>query len=308
MSERTSHVVTIGVFDGVHLGHQALLERTRDIAMASGHPSAVVTFDRHPLSVLRPEHAPKVLTSLDHKLTLLHRCGIDTAIVMHFDEARATQPAEDFVAQVLMERLRVSAVVVGEGFCFGRDREGTTDYLSERGAKSGFDVVVVPPVVVGDEPVSSTRIRRAISRGDVAHAAEWLTRPHEVHGLVVMGDGRGRQLGFPTANVHVSPDICLPLDGVYAGVFIDENAREHLGAISIGTRPTFYADGMNLVEAHVIDFDGDLYGQRVSLRFASRLRSQERFKSIDELVAAMNDDVRRTRQHFEASHSSSPGQ
>jgi riboflavin kinase / FMN adenylyltransferase len=291
--------VTIGAYDGVHLGHRAVIDEVRRRASTLGCPTAVVTFDRHPASVVRPESAPKLLTDLEQKLELLAAAGVDYTVVIHFDEERSRESAADFVNEVLAGCLRARLVVVGEDFHFGRNRGGNVDLLRRMGPNLGFDVegltLVPAPGVEG--PVSSTSIRHALDAGDVATAARLLGRPHEVRGMVEKGDGRGGNvLGFPTANVAVPPDILLPADGIYAGWYERPDGSTHATAISLGRRPTFYPEGgPRMLEAYLLDFDGSLYGERARVRFVSRLRGEERFESTDALVAQMNKDVEAAR-------------
>jgi riboflavin kinase/FMN adenylyltransferase len=295
-------VVTIGAYDGVHLGHQRVLHLVRELASARGLEAAVVTFDRHPAQVVRPESAPKLLTSLDQKLELLDATGdVDVCCVLTFDEARSHETAEDFVTEVLVEKLRARRVVVGEDFHFGHKRGGNVPLLGRMGAELGFEVLGLALVAVegdgGGTIYSSTRIRELLAEGDVTEAARLLGRPHEVRGIVTEGDRRGRTLGFPTANLTVPSEICLPADGIYAGTFVADDGVSRPAAISLGRRPTFYdhAD-MSLLEAYVLDFDGDLYGQRAGVRFVERLRGEQRFDSVDALVEQMSRDVEATRR------------
>jgi riboflavin kinase / FMN adenylyltransferase len=290
--------VTIGAYDGVHLGHRALLADLRERAAAAGLSTVVVTFDRHPASVVRPESAPKLLTTLEQKLELLAECGIDRTLVVPFDAARADESAEDFVAEVLVDELSARLVVVGEDFHFGHGRKGNVELLARLGAEHGFDVVGVG--LTGDgEPVSSTRIRALLAAGDVEGAARLLGRPHEVRGPVIRGDGRGGpELGYPTANLAIPDDIALPADGVYAGHFERPDGSVHRAAINVGRRPTFYEAGTApvLVEAYLLHFDGDLYGEPSRVSFAHRLRDELRFDSVDQLIAQMREDVARAEQ------------
>ncbi len=295
-------VVTIGAYDGVHLGHQAVLRLVRELADARGFEAALVTFDRHPAEVVRPESAPRLLTTLEQRLELLEATGdLDLCWVLTFDEARSKEPAEDFVREVLVEGIGARLVVVGADFHFGHRRGGNVPLLERMGAELGFEVLGLGLVAVEGEasgvPYSSTRIRELLAKGDVAEAARLLGRPHEVRGVVERGDQRGAEhLGMPTANLTVPERICLPADGVYAGTFVAEDEVERPAAISVGTRPTFYEDGDVLVEAYVLDFDGDLYGQRVKVRFREWVRGQERFDSTEALVEQMNFDVEATRR------------
>jgi riboflavin kinase/FMN adenylyltransferase len=295
-------VVTIGAYDGVHLGHQAVLRLVRELADARGFEAALVTFDRHPAEVVRPESAPRLLTTLEQRLELLDATGdLDLCWVLTFDEARSKEAAEDFVREVLVDGIGARLVVVGADFHFGHRRGGNVPLLERMGAELGFEVLGLGLVAVeGDSsgaPYSSTRIRELLAKGDVAEATRLLGRPHEVRGVVERGDQRGAEhLGMPTANLTVPERICLPADGVYAGTFVAEDGVERPAAISVGTRPTFYEDGDVLVEAYVLDFDGDLYGQRVKVRFREWVRGQERFDSTDALVEQMNADVEATRR------------
>lgn len=293
-------VVTIGAYDGVHIGHRAVIEHVRELAAARGARSAVLTFDRHPATVVRPESAPKLLTDAEQRLELLEATGIDAAVVLPFDEERAAEPAAEFVEEVLVGCLRATAIVVGDDFHFGHHREGNVDLLRKLGQVHGFDVVPVPllPRADGvDEPVSSTAIRRALAGGEVARAADMLGRPFEARGTVVKGDQRGRLLGVPTANVEVWNRMCVPADGVYAGWYLRPDGSEQACAINIGRRPTFYEHAEHsLLEAHLIDFDGDLYGERARVRFVEFLRSERKFDGIEALVAQLRHDIAHARQ------------
>ena len=301
-------VVTIGAYDGVHLGHRALLARVHHMAGELGAAAAVVTFDRHPATVVRPESAPKLLTDLDQKLELLATTGMDYAHVVHFDEERSRESAEDFVRTLLVDCLAARAVVVGHDFHFGHQRRGNVSLLQEMGAELGFDVLGISLVADGadGEAVSSTRIRRQLAAGDVAGAAALLGRPHEVRGTVVEGDKRGRDLGFPTANVMVPPDIQLPADGIYAGWYARPDGSRHQAAISLGRRPTFHpAAAESRLEAHLLDVDGDLYGEAARVSFVARLRGEERYDTVEALVAQMTADVADTRTALAAGPSTS---
>ena len=292
-------VVTIGVYDGVHLGHRGLLQRVQAMADTMQAASAVITFDRHPAAVVRPESAPKLLTDLEQRIELLGDTGVDYALVVHFDAERAQESAEDFVREVLVGCLGARAVVVGHDFHFGRNRGGNVSLLQKMGAELGFDVLGLTLIDDEDahEVVSSTRIRRLLQEGDVEHAALLLGRAHEVRGTVQHGDKRGRELGFPTANVGVPADILLPADGIYAGWLVRSDGTTHPAALSLGRRPTFYEDAdMSLLEAYVLDFDADLYDERVKVRFVRKLRDEVKFDSVEALVEQMGRDVEHTRQ------------
>jgi riboflavin kinase / FMN adenylyltransferase len=293
-------VVTIGAYDGVHLGHQAVLRLVRELADARGFEAALVTFDRHPAEVVRPESAPRLLTTLEQRLELLDATGdLDLCWVLTFDEARSKEAAEEFVREVLVDGIGARLVVVGADFHFGHRRGGNVPLLERMGAELGFEVLGLGLVAVeGDTtgtPYSSTRIRELLGKGDVAEATRLLGRPHEVRGVVEHGDQRGAEhLGVPTANLTVPESICLPADGVYAGTFVAHDEVERPAAVSVGTRPTFYEEGDVLVEAYVLDFDGDLYGQQVKVRFREWIRGQERFDTTEALVEQMDADVEET--------------
>ncbi|MDQ3946939.1 MAG: bifunctional riboflavin kinase/FAD synthetase [Actinomycetota bacterium] len=292
--------VTIGAFDGVHLGHQALLRLVRDQASARGLETALVTFDRHPAQVVRPESAPKLLTTLDQKLELLESTGfVDHTLVLTFDETRRDESAEDFVTEVLVDCLHARLVVVGADFHFGNQRRGNVALLERMGSQAGFDVVGLPLVHAPEDVVySSTAIRRLLTNGDVEGAADLLGRPHEVRGPVTEGDRRGGDLlGFPTANVAVREEICLPADGIYAGKFRGDDDQDRPAALYLGGRPTFYGGGGHrLLEAHLLDFEGDLYGQAAAVRFLVQIRPDVRFDSVEALTEAIGQDVAAVRR------------
>jgi riboflavin kinase/FMN adenylyltransferase len=298
--------VTIGAYDGVHRGHRAVIATLQGLAHDRGLETAVVTFDRHPASVVRPESAPLLLTDLDQKLELLAGCGVDYTLVVHFDEARSKEPAAVFVEDVLVGCLNAAAVAVGEDFHFGHRRSGNVELLRSMGADLGFEVVGHDLVGVdgaaADEPVSSTRVRAALRAGDLDAATAMLGRHHEVRGVVGHGDARARELGYPTANVAVPESICLPADGIYAAWYLLPDGTRWPTAVSLGRRPTFYefAD-TSLLEAHLIDFDGDLYGQAARVQFVEYLRPELKFDSVDALVTQMGLDVARARDLL-ASH------
>lgn len=290
--EPASSVVTIGVYDGVHLGHQRTLGKVVDEARSAGLRAVVATFDRHPAEVVRPDRAPLLLCDLDQRLERLAEAGIDDVAVVPFDAERAKESAQDFIAEVLVGQLGAARVIVGEDFRFGRDREGDVELLRREGEHWGFSVEGVALGESGDDPISSTRIRRLLSDGEVAEAATLLGRLHEVAGEVCHGDGRGGpELGFPTANVHVPVSMAIPKVGIYAGFYSDPIVGRYAAAISVGRRPTFYETADPLVEAHLIGADFDLYGHRARISFLARLRDEVRFDSVQALVDQMTDDV-----------------
>jgi riboflavin kinase/FMN adenylyltransferase len=293
-------VVTVGMFDGVHRGHRALLDRVAAEAAARDVPAAAVTFDRHPLAVLRPGGEPPLLTTLDRKVALLGEAGMEVVLVLEFTRELSEVPAEAFATEVLFDALAARAVVVGENFRFGHKAAGDPALLADLGRPRGIDVVAVPLQAHDGEVVSSTRVRTELAAGDVAAAAASLGRPYAVEGVVVEGDHRGRPLlGVPTANLQVPAGIALPADGVYAGHLTDEEDRvARPAAISVGTNPQFGTD--RRVEAHVLDFDADLYGHRVSVAFTHHLRDQAVFAGTDELVAQIRADIAQARRLLSA--------
>jgi riboflavin kinase/FMN adenylyltransferase len=286
--------VTLGFFDGVHLGHQLLIGEARRLAAEQRARSVVVTFDKHPAAVVRPTSAPLLLTTLEHRLELLAATGVDHVLVIDFDEARSKESAEDFVEDVLVDCLRTRAVVVGADFHFGHQRRGNVALLADMGTTRGFQVEGVQLLgseAEGARAVSSTAIREALSVGDLAAANTMLGRPHEVRGTVHHGDARGRELGFPTANVAVPEAMALPADGIYAGWYERPGGEVHPAAISLGRRPTFYVDqAASLLEAHLLDFSGDLYDEPARVRFVARLRGEERYDSVEDLVRQIARD------------------
>jgi riboflavin kinase/FMN adenylyltransferase len=289
--------VTIGAYDGVHLGHQLVVERVQRVAAEQGLASAVVTFDQHPAAVVRPESAPRLLTDLDQKLELLASTGVDYVLVVHFDETRAGESAEDFVREVLVGCVDCRAVVVGHDFHFGYKRRGDVGLLQRMGAELGFDVTALRlfPDGAGGRPISSTRIRELLAAGAVDEAAGLLGRPHQVRGVVKHGDHRGRELGFPTANVTVPDSIVLPADGVYAGWYLRPDGLRRQAALSLGRRPTFYEHSEMLLEAYLLDFQGDLYDEPARVEFVAHLHGQVRYEAVDDLIAQTARDVDATR-------------
>jgi riboflavin kinase/FMN adenylyltransferase len=295
-------VVTIGAYDGVHIGHRRLLGAVRAAAGELEAAAAVVTFDRHPAMVVRPDSAPRLLTDLDQKLELLASTGVDYAVVIRFDRDRSEESGEDFVREVIAGCLRARRVIVGHDFHFGYRRSGDVRLLDRMGGVLGFDVTGVNLYGAheGDVPVSSTRIRSLLAAGEVEAAQALLGRPHEVRGYVAHGDKRGRELGFPTANVAVPAYIALPSDGVYAGRYTTPDGVARSAALSLGRRPTFYSKAeLSLLEAYILDFDGKLYDQPARVEFVARLRDQIRFDSPAELVAQIGRDVEATRRRLE---------
>lgn len=296
-------MATIGVFDGVHLGHQELINRAVTLAKERGVQSVLLTFDPHPSEVVRPGSHPAQLTTLHRKAELVEQLGIDVFCVLPFTLELSKVPPDEFVHEILVEKLNIAAVVVGENFRFGHRAAGSVETLTQLGQRFGFAVegaklVTVPNHDAGQEiTFSSTYIRASINAGDVAAAEAALGRPHRLEGIVVRGDRRGHELGFPTANLSTPRYAAIPADGVYAGRFSLRGApgRKPLAAaVSVGTNPTF-SGRERRVEAFVLDVDEDFYGQRVAVDFVARLRDMKKFDSTGALVEEMHRDVRRTR-------------
>lgn len=287
--------VAIGKFDGVHAGHRAVIERLKQAATAADSRSVAVTFDRNPLAVIRPDRCPENVVTVDRKLELLGELGLDATLVLAFDEELAARSAEDFVVDILVGALRVSTVLVGQDFRFGNRGAGTPELLRELGPRYGFSVEVVDEVYLpgSTRRVSSSWIRELLMEGDVAAAAKALGRLPDVRGEVVHGLKRGRELGFPTANLSTIVDAFVPADGVYAGWLVDHDTGiRHPSAISVGTNPTFDDVLVRQVEAHVLGETGlDLYGHDVTVEFVERLRGMVAFEGIDKLMAQMGADV-----------------
>jgi riboflavin kinase / FMN adenylyltransferase len=287
-------VVTIGVFDGVHFGHQRIVRRAVERARELGVPAVVMTFDPHPSEVIRPGSHPAVLTTQRYRADLLEECGADVVLVVPFTPEFAKHSAEAFVHEVLVERLHVAAVVVGTNFRYGHKVTGDIASLTADGQRYGFTVEAVDLEGSGSTTWSSTYVRTCVAAGDVAAAAAALGREHRVEGVVVRGDGRGREIGYPTANVEPVAHSAVPADGIYAGRLL-RRGEEHVAAISIGTNPTF-AGTERRVEAFVLDFTGDLYGEHVALCFTARLRDTVRYDALEPLLEQMALDVARTRE------------
>jgi riboflavin kinase / FMN adenylyltransferase len=288
-------VVTIGVFDGVHRGHRELIGKAVRLAAKRDLPSVLMTFDPHPAEVVRPGSHPAQLTTLQRRAELVEELGADVFCVMPFTPELSRMPADAFVHELLVEQLHVSGVVVGENFTFGRGAAGDITLLRTLGNRFGFSVEAETLLSEDHLVYSSTYIRACIDAGDVVAAEHALGRPHRLEGIVVRGDGRGRDLGFPTANLSTPKFAAVPADGVYACRFVHRGGRVLKAAVSVGTNPTF-SGRERRVEAFVLDVNEDFYGQRVALDFVARLRGQERFDSSEALVVRMHADVDRTRE------------
>jgi riboflavin kinase/FMN adenylyltransferase len=292
-------VVTIGSYDGVHRGHQRVIGQAVGIARERGIPSVVVTFDPHPSEVVRPGSHPPLLAPHNRRAQLMAELGVDAVLILPFTLEFSRMGAEDFVRQVLVDTLRAQVVVEGRNFRFGHKAAGNVELLERMGAENDFEVVEPELFAEGDTVFSSTVVRRLVAEGDVDGARQVLGRPHRVEGVVVRGDQRGRELGYPTANLETLPYTAIPADGVYAGWLVVADERLP-AAISVGTNPTF--DGTERrVEAYALDrTDLDLYGVHVSVEFLAWLRGMERFDSIEALLERMADDVKRARDLVDA--------
>ena len=292
-----STVVTLGNFDGVHLGHRELFRQAVKRARQFTVRSVVYTFEPHPLKLLAPERAPKLLNTSAEKERLISASHIDVMIRAPFTREVASQTAEEFVRSKLVALLKVEYLVVGYDYAFGRGREGNADFLCAQGKKYGFGVDVLQPIGTDGQPYSSTRIRQMIEDGDVRGVVALLGRHYTFEGTVIPGDQRGRTLGFPTANLRTEKEQ-LPGPGVYA-VKVRHRAQEYAGVVNIGDRPTFGA-GESTIEVHLLDYSGDLYGEILRLYFVERLRGERSFSGPEELKAAISQDVLRSRQQLES--------
>lgn len=308
-------VVTIGVFDGVHRGHQELIRRTVEVARERGLPSVVLTFDPHPSEVLRPGSHPAQLTTLRRKAELIEQLGVDVFAVLPFTLELSRVPADEFVHEILVDKLHAAVVLVGENFTFGAKAAGNVALLRELGTKFGYVVHgaelqgasvkgghAAGQTVEGQITYSSTYVRSCIDAGDVESAAAALGRPHRLEGIIVRGDGRGQDLGYPTANLSIPRYAAVPADGVYSCWFTcSGRPGERLkAAVSVGSNPTFSGRERS-VEAFVLDVDADFYGQHASLDFVARLRDMVRYSSVAELVEQIGEDVQQTRDVLSSS-------
>ena len=291
-------VLTLGVFDGLHLGHQLIVRTVVERARAMNAVPTVITFDPHPRAVLHPASAPPLLQTLDQKVEGFGVLGVEQTIVVRFTHEFAQIRAEEFLRDVVKERLHAKEIYLGKGFAFGHDREGNIDLLRRVSRDLGFFADEVPEVQVRGQRVSSSRVRQLLKEGRVNLARRLLGRPYGVEGIVERGDERGHRLGFPTANVHPKNRV-IPRNGVYVtGALIDGQWRRSV--TNVGLRPTFGGDTEPSVETFVIDWAGDLYGDVVRVRFLHRLRDERKFNSVDELKKQIEYDVRRTRRYFES--------
>ena len=285
-------VATMGNFDGIHLGHQALVRNTVEESKRLGYPSTVLTFEPHPLKILAPERAPSLILSYEDKIALLQSLGVDIVVAQGFDRQFASIPADDFVRRFLVDRLKVKKLWVGRDLRFGQGRKGGTDDLLRLAAGAGFEVGVLDPILLDGIRISSSRIRQLVEEGRVAEVRPMLGRYHFVSGRIVTGHRRGRELGFPTANIATQTEV-VPLNGIYATLTELQN-RRLLSVSSVGVNPTF-GDGPRTVESFILDFDGDIYGERIKLSFVQRIRDERKFAAVKDLIAQMHEDVKHAR-------------
>jgi len=286
--------VTIGNFDGVHLGHQFIFRMLVEEARREGRPAVVISFEPHPKMVLHPERRPfYLIASPEEKIRLLAGLGIDAFILIPFSFEYARTTAEEFVREVLRERLRIRRILIGHDYTFGRGKEGNEAFLTEAGRRLGFEVEGINAFCVGDIVISSTKIREALLAGEVRFAATLLGRPYNLSGRVIYGNQRGVRLGFPTANIAPDKEL-VPARGVYAVRVIREGKR-HEAILNIGFNPTF-ADGKRSIEVHIFDFHEDIYGESIEILFSERIRDEVRFESPEKLIAQIDRDIARARE------------
>ena len=292
--------LSIGVFDGLHIGHQAVIGRALESSRQTSGNAVVVTFDPHPVRVLRPEKAPRLLTSTRHKVKLIEKLGVDAVLLLDFTLEFSRTPPETFIEKLVRASNRLSQICVGQEWTFGADRSGSIRLLEEMAPKLGFQVVSVPPVVVGDRVISSTLIRSAVECGDLESAAKYLGRDFTILGTVTEGRQLGRRLGFPTANLRAHNEL-FPPNGVYAAkAWFREN--EYGGVVNIGVRPTIENEtGERILELHLFDFDQQIYGEDVEVAFLEYLRLEHKFSGVEELQAQIQRDAEKARQVWEIS-------
>lgn len=288
-----SGVLTLGNFDGVHLGHQEILKKVKTRAELLGCPSIVYTFEPHPIKVVAPHKHLPLITTFDDKIELIKRFDIDFLICARFTKEFASQHPREFVKNELVKRLNVQEVWVGHDYAFGRGKLGTVDYLKEMGDEFGFKAHVVPAFKKGSAIVSSSKIREAVLNGDVKKAETLLGRLYSISGKVIKGRNRGKQMGFPTANIDTQNEL-IPKNGVYA-VFCEMKGLNYQAVVNIGTNPTFEDNGSVNIEVHIMDFNGSLYGRRLKIHFAQRIRDEIKFKTVDELVKQIKKDIKKAR-------------
>jgi riboflavin kinase / FMN adenylyltransferase len=293
--------LAIGVFDGIHLGHQSVIKRAMTAAAKGGGTSVVLTFHPHPVRVLRPEKAPRLLTSTQHKTLLIEQLGVGALLIQEFSFAFSRTPPRDFILQLLFHAKQLQTICVGEGWSFGANRSGSVDLLRELATSEGFTLDTVEPVIVDGDVVSSTRVREAVERGELEQAAKFLGRPFTVLGTVTKGNLLGRQLGFPTANLRAHNEQ-FPPNGVYA-VKAWHRGKEFGGVVNIGIRPTLeQTKGERILEIHLFDFDQDIYGDEVEVSFLEYLRPEKKFDSLTLLKEQIGRDASVAREIYKGRH------
>ncbi len=295
----TASSLAIGTFDGVHIGHQAIIRTAVEDARSHGRPALVLTFDRHPSELLSPDRVPGLLTTPDQRNRYIAELGADGLVIVRFDQALAQLTPEAFLRTILKDRLGAQAIVVGANFCFGKGRAGDVAYLEEAQSEFDFTLRALQPIRVGDLPASSTRIRERLRVGDIAGAETLLNHPFLLAGIVVEGQKLGRTLGYPTANLALTCRQVVPADGIYAVRAVLEDGQRVGGACSIGNRPTIEGAGYS-IETYLFDFAADIYGRGMELRFVKRLRDELKFDSLEALTAQMALDVTAARAALEA--------
>ena len=293
----TPHAVTIGNFDGLHRGHQAMLARLKDEAAKRGLPSCVLTFEPHPREFFNPAQAPARLSSLREKTELIRAAGIDRLHVCRFNQRFASLSPDEFIQRMLVDTLNTHWLLVGDDFRYGAKRAGDFALLEQAGAHSGFEAESLPTVSVENKRASSTAVREALAAGNMQHAAELLGRPYSISGHVMHGDKLGRKIGFPTANIQLQHNR-PPLSGIFAVEVCGLNDAPLQGVASLGTRPTVHKNGRPTLEVFIFDFSGDLYGRRLRVDFLKKLRDEEKYPDLDSLVAQINRDVDNARASF----------
>ena len=288
-------VATMGNFDGIHLGHQTLVRNTVEESQRLGYPSTVLTFEPHPLKVLAPERAPSLILSYEDKMALLQSLGVDIVVAQRFDLQFASIAADEFVCRFLVDRLKIKKLWVGRDLRFGQGRKGGTDNLLRLAPGAGFEVGVLDPILLEGIRISSSRVRQLVEEGRVDEVRPMLGRYHFVSGRIVTGHRRGQKLGFPTANIATETE-CVPLNGIYATMIQVKN-KQRLSVSSVGVNPTF-GDGPRTVESFILDFDGDIYGERIKLAFVQRIRDEKKFVLVKDLIGQMDEDVKRAKALF----------
>ena len=288
-------VATMGNFDGIHLGHQTLVRNTVEESQRLGYPSTVLTFEPHPLKVLAPERAPSLILSYEDKMALLQSLGVEIIVAQRFDLQFASIAADEFVCRFLVDRLKIKKLWVGRDLRFGQGRKGGTDNLLRLAPGAGFEVGVLDPILLDGIRISSSRVRQLVEEGRVDEVRPMLGRYHFVSGRIVRGHRRGQKLGFPTANIATETEV-VPLNGIYATLIQVKN-KQWLSVSSVGVNPTF-GDGPRTVESFILDFDGDIYGERIKLAFVQRIRDEKKFVLVKDLIEQMDEDVKRAKTLF----------